>query len=160
MTFSPEDISTQAACRPAQPERRQHRRLTVAERRSGFDRRRSVCRSPAAAALEAPALRLRERPVLLAELLVLVNLLSLIDLLVTLAVLRVGAVELNPIMARLLQTGPAPAAVAKVGIVLLATLGLWFLRRHKAALTTAVAVVAVYGSLVTFELVGLIWLKL
>ena len=41
--------------------------------------------------------------------------------------------------------------------MLLATLGLWLLRRHRAALSTAVAVVAVYGSLVTFELVALIW---
>ena len=68
----------------------------------------------------------------------LVNLLSLIDLLVTLAVLRMGAIELNPIMSRLLELGPAPAAAAKIGVVLTATLGLWLLRRHRAALTTAV----------------------
>jgi len=130
----------------------------VIERRSGFDRRRAVCRSPVAAALEGQVLRLRDQPALLAEWLVLVNLLSVVDLLVTLAVVRMGAVELNPIMARLLELGPAPAAVAKVGIVMLATVGLWRLRRHRAALTTAVALVAVYGSLVTFELIGLVWL--
>ena len=67
-----------------------------------------------------------------------------------------GAVELNPLMAWLIDLGTAPAAVAKIGVVLLATLGLWLLRRHRAALTTAVLLVAVYGSLVTFELVGLI----
>ena len=108
--------------------------------------------------MEAPITRLRDEPALLAELLLLVNLLSLIDLLVTLAVLRMGATELNPIMARLLEFGPGPAAAAKIGIVLVATLGLWRLRRHRAALATAVALTAVYGSLVTFELVGLIWL--
>ena len=86
-----------------------------------------------------------------------VNLLSTIDLLITLEVLRLGAVEINPIMARLLEFGPGPAAVAKLGVVLVATLGLWALRRHRAALTTAVVLMAVYGSLVTFELVGLIW---
>ena len=37
-----------------------------------------------------------------------------------------------------------------------ATLGLWLLRRHRAALTTAVLLCAVYGSLVIFELVGLV----
>ena len=157
MAFSPEDISTQAACRPAQPDRRHRQRPIVAERRSGFDRRRSACLSPAAGTLEAPAVSLRDRPARLVELLVLVNLLSVVDLLVTLEVLRLGAVELNPIMSRLLESGPAQAAVAKIGVVLLATLGLWLLRRHRAALSTAVALVAVYGSLVTFELVTLIW---
>ena len=111
-----------------------------------------------AAALEAPAVRLRDQPARLAELLVLVNLFSVVDLLITLELLRLGAVEVNPIMARLLEYGPGPAAVAKIGVVLVATLGLWRLRRHRAALTTAVALVAVYGSLVTFELVGLIWM--
>ena len=131
------------------------------ERRSGFDRRRNVCRSPVASAIEAPLVRLRDDPALLAELLVLINLLSVVDLLVTLAVLRMGAVEINPIMARLLEYGPGRAARRQdrsrgAG----ATLGLWSLRRHRAALTTALVLLAVYGSLVTFELVGLIWLKL
>ncbi len=147
----------QATCRPAQPDRRRRRRLVVKERRSGFDRRRSFRRSPLAAALEAPALRLRDQPALLAELLVLVNLFSVVDLLITLELLRLGAVEVNPIMARLFEFGPGPAAAAKLGIVLVATLSLWLLRRHRAALTTTVALVAVYGSLVAYELVGLIW---
>ena len=160
MTLSPEDTSPRATCRPAQPERRRRTRAFAAERRSGFDRRRNVCRSPVASALEAPLIRLRDDPALLAELLVLVNLLSIIDLLVTLTVLRMGAVEINPIMARLLEYGPGVAAFGKIGVVLLATLGLWLLRRHRAALSTALVLVAVYGSLVTFELVGLIWLSL
>ena len=157
MTFSPEDISPQAACRPAQPDRRQLRRLIVTERRSGSDRRRSVCRPPVTLALDGPALRLRDRPALLVELLVLINIFSAIDLLVTIELMRLGAVEINPIMARLFESGPGPAAVAKLGMVLLATLGLWLLRGHRAALTTAVALTAVYGSLITFELVSLIW---
>jgi hypothetical protein len=155
---STERIPSQVTCRPAHPDRRTRRRLYLADRRSGFDRRRNVCRSPVTAALEAPVTRLHDRPALLAELLVLINLLSLIDLLVTLAVLRMGATELNPIMSRLLDHGTAPAAAAKIGVVLAATLGLWLLRRHRAALATAVVLMAVYGSLVTFELVGLIWL--
>ena len=160
MASSPEHISSRAACRPAQPDRRRHRRLIVTERRTGFDRRRNVCRSPVASAIEAPLVRLRDDPALLAELLVLINLLSVVDLLVTLTVLRMGAVEMNPIMSRLLEYGPGFAALAKIGVVVLATLGLWFLRRHRTALTTALILLAAYGSLVTFELVGLIWLKL
>ena len=126
------------------------------ERRSGFDRRRNVCRSPVAMALEAPIQRLREQPALLAELLVMINLLSVLDLLITLSVLRMGAIELNPLMAWLIELGTAPAAAAKIGVVLVATLGLWLLRRHRAALTTAVLLFAVYGSLVTFEIIGLL----
>ena len=68
-----------------------------------------------------------------------INLLSVVDLLITLSVLRLGATELNPLMAWLFDLGPIPAAAAKIGVVLAATLGLWRLRRHRAALSTAVA---------------------
>ena len=155
MAASPEDISA-PACRPRGPDRRHKRTFLLVERRSGFDRRRDVCRSPVALALEAPIQRLRERPALLAELLVLINLLSIVDLLITLSVLRMGAIELNPLMAWLIDLGTAPAAAAKIGVVLVATLGLWLLRRHRVALTTAVLLFAVYGSLVTFEIIGLL----
>ena len=155
MAASPDDI-TAPACRPPGPERRRRRSFLAEERRSGFDRRRNVCRSPVAAAFESRLVALREQPVLLAELLVMVNLLSILDLLITLSVLRMGAVELNPLMAWLIDLGTIQAAAAKISVVLLATLGLWMLRRYRAALTTAVLLFAVYGSLVTFELLGLI----
>jgi hypothetical protein len=155
MAAAPDDSSA-PACRPRGPDRRHKRRFLVVERRSGFDRRRDVCRSPVAAALEAPIQRLREQPALLAELLVMVNLLSVVDLLITLSVLRLGATELNPLMAWLIDLGTIPAAAAKIGVVLAATLGLWRLRRHRAALVTAVLLFAVYGSLVTFEIIGLL----
>jgi Domain of unknown function (DUF5658) len=154
MAASPEDFAP--AGTPRGPDRRHRRSFRVVERRSGFDRRRDPSRSPVALALEAPIQRLREQPTLLAELLVMINLLSVIDLLITLSVLRMGAVELNPLMAWLIDLGTAPAAAAKIGVVLVATLGLWLLRRHRAALTTAVLLFAVYGSLVTFEIVGLL----
>jgi hypothetical protein len=155
MAALPDDISAQA-CRPQTSGRRRRRSFVTVERRSGFDRRRNVCRSPVAAALEAPLIRLRDQPVLLAELLVMINLLSAVDLLITLSVLRMGAVELNPLMAWLIDLGTAQAAVFKIGVVLLATFGLWLLRRHRAALSTAVLLFAVYGSLVTFEVIGLL----
>jgi hypothetical protein len=146
----------EAACRPPSRGRRRRQRLTVQERRSGFDRRRNVCRSPVAAALEAPLLRLRDDPGLLAELLVLVNVLSALDLFITLTVLRLGAVELNPVMAYLLGLGPAPAALVKAGLVAAATAGLWVLRRHRAALTTALCLAVAYGALVAFEIAGML----
>lgn len=153
MATSPQRLAP--ACRPQAPDRRRTRRFFVVGRRSGFDRRRNDCRSPVAVALEAPLLRLRDRPELLAQLLVLINLLSVLDLLITLTVLRMGAVELNPVMARLLEWGPGPAAGAKIGVVMLGTLGLWLLRRRRAALTTTIFLLAAYGSLVAFELIGL-----
>ena len=147
--------STTPGCRSRHPERRVRRRILVDERRSGFDRRRDVCRSPVAAVLEAPLLRLRNDSVLLAELLVLVNVLSALDLFITLNVLRLGAVELNPVMAYLLDHGTLHATLAKVGVMVAATGGLWLLRRYRAALTTALVILVAYGSLVTFEMVGL-----
>jgi hypothetical protein len=128
----------------------------VDERRSGFDRRRDVCRSPFSAALQAPLLRLRNDPVLLAELLILINVLSAVDLFITFNVLRLGAIELNPVMAYLLDLGPLPATLAKVGVMVGATGGLWLLRGHRAALTTALVLLVAYGSLVTFETVGMV----
>ena len=102
-------------------------------------------------------MRLRDRPALLAELLVLINIFSAIDLLITLKLLRLGAVEVNPIMARLLALGPGPAAVAKLGVVLLATLGTVAAATPPGGAHDGRALMAVYGSLVTYELVGLIW---
>jgi hypothetical protein len=155
MAAAPDDTSA-PKLRPPGPDRRRKRRFVVVERRSGFDRRRSVDRSPLAAALEAPVLRLRDQPVLLAELLLLVNLLSVLDLLLTLSVLRLGAIELNPVMAWLIELGTAPAAAGKIGLMLAATLGLWLLRRYRVALTTTLVLLAVYCSLVAFELIGLV----
>jgi hypothetical protein len=108
--------------------------------------------------VETQLLQLRDQPRLLAETLVLVNLLSMLDLLLTLWVLRLGAIELNPIMDWLLEMGPAPAAIAKIGVMALATFGLWLLRRYRKALTTTVLLLAGYGALVTFEIAGLVGL--
>jgi len=144
------------ACRRRSPDRRRRHRFTLEERRSGFDRRRNVCRSPLASALEAPVRRLRDDPRSLLDLLVLINVLSALDLFITLTVLRLGAVELNPLMAHLIALGPVPAALVKLGLVVAATAGLWMLRRHRTALTTALGLAVAYGALVSFELVGLL----
>jgi len=141
--------------RPRGNDRRRRRRPRLMDRRSGFDRRRPQDQTPLAAAIEAPLLRLRDDPRLLAEVLVLVNLLSILDLLITLTVLRLGASELNPVMAFLIGVHPLAAGVFKVSAVGLATLGLWLLRRHRAALTTSLLLLATYGALVIYELAGL-----
>lgn len=161
MALYPDEMARQPTIKPdgrvPGRDRRQHQRWVVRERRSGFDRRRTVSGSPVSTALQTELLRLRDRPRRLAELLILINILSVIDLVVTLVVLQMGAVELNPIMARLLEFGPAPAALAKISVVVAATIGLWFLRRHRAALSTALLLLVIYGTLVTMELVSLVW---
>lgn len=111
-------------------------------------------------ALETPLRRLRDDPALLVETLVFLNLLSVVDLLLTITALRLGATELNPLMARLFEAGTAPTALVKTALVLVATLGLWALRRYRAALTATVALLIVYGLLATFELTGLLLLSL
>lgn len=156
MAVLPRQSAAAPACRPRYPERRRRHRILADERRSGFDRRRNVCRSPFSVALEAPLLRLRNDPVLLLELLILINVLSALDLFITFNVLRLGAIELNPLMAYLLDLGPLPATLAKIGVMVAATGGLWLLRGHRAALTTALVLVTAYGSLVTFEMVGMV----
>jgi hypothetical protein len=146
------------ALRARGPDRRRQRRFIFLDRRSGFDRRRSEGRSPVASAVEARLLRLRDQPRLLAETLILVNLLSMLDLLLTLSVLRLGGIELNPIMDRLFELGPGPAATAKIGVMALATFALWSLRRYRKALATTALLATFYGVLVTFEVIGLIGL--
>jgi hypothetical protein len=92
--------------------------------------------------------------------LVLVNVLSILDLYITLTVLRLGAVELNPVMAYLLDLGPVPAAMVKIGLVAAATTGLWLLRRHRAAVATSLLLLTAYGALIAFEFVGLLRLAM
>jgi hypothetical protein len=147
---------TASACRPRSSGRRHGHRMAVDERRSGFDRRRNVCRSALAAALEAPVLHLRDDHRLLLDLLVVINVLNVLDLFITVTVLKMGAVELNPLMAYLLRLGPAPAVAVKTGLLLAATAGLWTLRRYRAALTTTLGLLVAYTALVSFELIGLL----
>ena len=122
------------------------------ERRSGFDRRRSHFRPGPAAALEATLLYLRDHPAVLAAVLATANVLSLLDLILTTRLLELGAIEGNPIMASLFRGGAADAAVFKIGLVAVAGLILWSLRRHRAALVAAILAASAYLIVVVFEL--------
>jgi len=147
------------ACRHPGADRRRTNRFVLIERRSGFERRRSQGRAPMAATFDGPLAYLRDHPVLLAETLMLVNILSLLDLIVTRAVLRLGATELNPVMAYLLHLGPAQAAVTKALAVGLATLGIWTLRRRRTALAAALFLLGLYSAVVLYDLAGLAVLR-
>lgn len=139
--------TTRPAYRPRQPERRQRRSFRLVDRRSGFERRRPVRAGAATAAL----LYLRERPRLVLELLLIVNLLSILDLSITHRVLELGAIELNPLMAHLFAVDATGAAVLKLTLVGLGTLGIWLLRRRRPALQATLLLLAVFGLLIVYE---------
>lgn len=136
-------------------DRRREHRLMLAERRSGFDRRQRRDRSAAGAFFDAALLVLRDHPTVLIAVLAIANLLSVLDLRLTLFAMRHGVAEANPVMRYFLGTGSARATVAKVGIVAAASLGIWLLRRHRQALELALGAVAVFAAVVLYEIVWL-----
>jgi Domain of unknown function (DUF5658) len=137
------------------PDRRRAKRLYVHnERRTGFDRRRRE-RSAVGAVFDASLLHLRDRPATLAGLLLLGNLLSLTDLLLTWACLSLGAAEINPVMRHLLALDPAAAAVAKLTLIAAATLAIWVFRRYRLVLAIALYLTTFYCFVVLWELIGL-----
>lgn len=136
----------------ATSERRQADRRTAhqftlrwPERRTGFDRRE-----------EYPLLRvLRDSGALLLSVLVLLNVMSLIDLGLTSYELTLGAAEGNPVMRMAFDAGPAAVIAVKVGVMLLVTAGIWWLRRYRRALQLSVASVGIYASLLVYHVAGL-----
>jgi hypothetical protein len=105
--------------------------------------------------LDAALVHLRDNPRALIEVLFLANLLSVLDLMLTLILFREGAREANPFMGYLFANGVAQAAVVKIGIIAAASLGIWELRRRRPALATAIFLLVAYGAVVLYELVGL-----
>ncbi len=87
--------------------------------------------------------------------LVLANLLSLLDLGLTSIALRLGAAEANPVMRYFFEASATQAGIVKCSLVAAASLGIWALRHHRAALMTALFLLAVYGAVVLYEIVGL-----
>jgi len=136
-------------------DRREANRFVLWNRRLGFDRRQTAHRSPVGAALDVSLVYLRDHPLALIAVLALANLLSLLDLWLTTIVLRLGAVEANPLMQYFFDASPTQATLVKVGLIAASTLGLWALRRRRVALTVALFFLAVYAALVLYEIVGL-----
>ena len=133
-------------------QRRQFRRWTWIDRRTGFDRRRGAYRSPVAATLNAWLVSLRDTPAALATVLVLANVLNLADLLFTLFALDLGAVEGNPLMRWLLEQSVAAAATVKIGLVSGISVVVWRLREYRMILAVALVAVATFGGVVIYDL--------
>ena len=136
-------------------DRRRSRRFVFCGRRSGFERRWTPRRAALGAALDWSLVHLRDHQHALVALLALANLLSLLDLGLTLIALRLGAAEANPFMRYFFAGSTTQAAVVKCGLVFVASLGIWELRRRRPALTVALFFPALYGAVVLYEIVGL-----
>ena len=148
-------MESAAQLRSRSHDRRQANRFVLWNRRFGFDRRQTAHRSPVGAALDVSLWYLRDHPLALLAVLALANLLSLVDLWLTTIVLRLGAVEANPLMHYFFDASPTQAALVKVGLIAASTLGIWALRRRRSALTVALLFLAVYAAIVLYEIVGL-----
>jgi Domain of unknown function (DUF5658) len=127
-------------------DRRVNRRnLYYPERRTGFDRRSPSLLTTA----------LRDRPVALITVLVLVNVLSIADWMLTLRVLEAGAAEGNPVLAAMISANPAGAFVFKLAATLGVTIALWSWRRYRAVLATAIGALLIYAGLMVYHAWGL-----
>ncbi len=136
-------------------DRRQVNRFVAWNRRSGFDRRRRKSQSQAGLALDTSLVYLRDHPPALVGLLVLGNLLSVLDFWLTSIVLRLGAIEANPFMSYFFAVDATQALLVKCGVILATSVGIWALRRRRIALLAALFFVALYGTVVLYEVVGL-----
>jgi hypothetical protein len=126
------------------------RSLYYPERRTGFDRRSPSMVTGA----------LRDRPVALISILVLINVLSIADWMLTMRVLDAGAAEGNPVLAAMISTSPAAAFVFKLMATLGVTLALWSWRKYRAVLGTALLALMVYAGLMVYHAWGLTQLGL
>lgn len=92
---------------------------------------------------------------MLLVLLIAVNVLSLLDFLLTAQELASGlATEGNPVLAPLFASGPLVAWLVKTVLLLLVSLAIWQGRRMRAVLSVAVLAFAVFAAVIGYHLVG------
>jgi hypothetical protein len=82
----------------------------------------------------------------------LVTLLNLADLVLTQRALILGAVEANPIMARLFEISPYLAGIVKMGVGMLVVEVIWILRRYRKALEVSIIVAVAMMALFLYHL--------
>ena len=94
---------------------------------------------------------LRDNASALIVALVLTNVFSILDLVLTLHALQIGAREENPLMGRLLDSSPALAGAVKVGVVAGFTLLIWRLRRYRLMLAVALFAAVCYFAIILYH---------
>ena len=135
-------------------DRRERRAFFVLrERRSGFDRR--VPASAAGRVLQRALLRLRDDAPILVGLLVMANILSLLDFVLTRRALDRGAVEANLLLRHLLTQNVWAAGAFKGLLVLVVSLTVWRYRRYRLVLLAGVAACSFFLLVIVYQLYGL-----
>lgn len=123
------------------------------ERRRGFERRMA---SPGRRRYQHALTRYGGHPWLLITVLTAVVALNGVDLVLTVHLLHGGAVELNPIMARMLDVDVALAAAVKVTLGVAVVAVLWMLRRYRRALEASVVILALLVAVVAYQTGGIV----
>jgi hypothetical protein len=130
--------------------RTQRTPLYYPERRSGFDRRTPRgWRGRYLTDLRGYAARPRTVVLVLATIVVF----NFLDFFLTMRVLQLGGVELNPIMDHLFDIGPRSAAIAKLGSAGIVALVLLAMRRYRRTLEVSLALLVAYSALMFYHVV-------
>ncbi len=124
------------------------------DRRRGFARRENLG-SGLGASYERILTAYRSKPHVIAMVLLTVAALNLADLVLTLRALELGAAELNPIMAALLDADPLVASVFKAAIVFGVVTTMWAMRRYRQVLGASLVLLAGFTVLISYSLIGL-----
>jgi hypothetical protein len=105
---------------------------------------------------------LRDSRWLLISLLVMLNVFSLLDGVLTAFELRLGiAREGNPVLGSIIQTNGFLAVAVKVAVMITVSVVIWHWRRHRRILAIVPFALALYAALLAYHLgslVGLRWL--
>ena len=116
------------------------------ERRTGFDRRRDY----------AITGFLRDRPHMLAVVLIAINALSAVDFAFTYVQIQAGvSVEGNPLLAEMFAQSVGRAWLFKTVMVGVVTLAMWMGRRHRSILAVAAGTLVFYALLIAYHLIGM-----
>ena len=120
------------------------------ERRFGFERRR-----PAEGTWKAAYHRLleeyRNNPNTIAVALMVFVVLNIVDLLLTVQALSMGAIEVNPVMAWLFDSDPTMAALFKLVVGTGIALAVWGARRYRRILEFSFVLVAVMTGVLLYH---------
>ena len=79
--------------------------------------------------------------------------LNILDLGLTLHLVGRGAIEMNPIMATMLDAGWHWAAVYKMALTLLVATGLWIGRSHRLVRRVGIAFIVLFAAIIAYQVV-------
>jgi len=137
------------ANRRAGKDRRVTRSLHYPERRAGFVRRDGDM-SRLRRAYEISLRQYRENSTRFLLVLATIVVFNFVDLMMTLRVLRLGGVELNPVMRALFGTSLLVASLVKLGVVGALVLILMMLRRYRRTLEVSLVLLIGFSLLIGY----------